>query len=346
MAVRTVLVCEAQAPFVTGGAELLVRDLVDHLRAAGYETDLISVPFKWYPKDEILAHAAAWRLLDLRESDHKPVDVVICTKFPTYFVRHPNKVVWLMHQHRAAYDLCGTEYSNFTHVDLDVGLRARLHALDREMLGECRRRYSISVNTAERLQRFNGLQAEPLYHPPHLAGRLHHDSYGSYVLSVGRLTAAKRVDLAIEAMPHVDESLRLVIAGDGSYGETLRRKAADAGVSNRVEFRGRVTEEELIDLYANARAVVFPPYDEDYGYITIEAFLACKPVVTTTDSGGPLEFVEHGVSGLVCDPEAPALAAALNTLVDEARARALGNAGRARVSGVNWNGVIERLVSG
>ena len=346
MAVRTVLVCETQVPFVTGGAESLVRGLVDRLRAAGYETELVSIPFKWYPKEEILAGAAAWRLLDLTESDHKPVDIVICTKFPTYFVRHPNKVVWLTHQHRAAYDLCGTEYSDFTHVDLDVGLRERLHVLDREMLGECRRRYSISVNTATRLQRFNGLKAEPLYHPPSLADRLRHESYGSYVLSVGRLNRMKRVDLAIEAMPHVHESLRLIIAGEGPDEETLRGKAADAGVSHRVEFRGRVSEEALVDLYANARAVVYPPYDEDYGYVTLEAFLACKPVVTTTDSGGPLEFVEHDVSGIVCDPEAHALAAALNTLVDEARARALGEAGHARASRVTWDGVIQSLVSG
>ena len=346
MVVRTVLVCGTQVPFVTGGAESLVRGLVDRLRAAGYETDLVSIPFKGYPKEEILANAAAWRLLDLTESDHKPVDVVICTKFPTYFVRHPNKVVWLTHQHRAAYDLCGTEYSDFMHVDLDVGLRERLHVLDREMLGECRRRYSISVNTATRLQRFNGLKAEPLYHPPSLADRLRHESYGSYVLSVGRLNRIKRVDLAIEAMPHVHESLCLIIAGEGPDEETLRGKAADAGVSHRVEFRGRVSEEALVDLYANARAVVYPPYDEDYGYVTLEAFLACKPVVTTTDSGGPLEFVEHDVSGIVCDPEAHALAAALNTLVDEARARALGEAGHARASRVTWDGVIQSLVSG
>lgn len=346
MAVRTVLVCEAQVPFVTGGAESLVRGLVGRLRAAGYETDLVSIPFKWYPKEEILAHAAAWRLLDLTESDQRPIDVVICTKFPTYFVRHPNKVVWLMHQHRAAYDLCGTDYSNFTHDDLDVGLRERLHALDREMLGECRRRFAISVNTAARLQRFNGLPAEPLYHPPSLADRLRHGSYGSYVLSVGRLNRMKRVDLAIEAMPHVHDSLRLVIAGEGPDEEILRAKAADAGVSDRVEFRGRVSEEELVDLYADARAVVYPPYDEDYGYVTLEAFLARKPVVTTSDSGGPLEFVEHDVSGIVCEPEAQALAAALNTLVDEARARALGEAGRERASSVTWDGVIESLVSG
>ena len=347
MAVRTILVCEAQVPFVTGGAELLVRSTVERLRAAGYETDRVSVPYKWYPKDEILAHAAAWRLLDLSESSGRSVDLVITTKFPTYFVRHPNKVAWLLHQHRAAYELCGTEYSDFAHTDLDVGLRERILALDREMLGECRRRYTISANTAQRLQRFNGVAAEPLYHPPPLADRLRHESYGSYVLSVGRLETLKRVDLAIDAMRHADEPLRLVVAGDGTAAEALRRRAVEGGVADRVEFLGAVDDETLIDLYANALAVVYPPYDEDYGYVTLEAFLARKPVVTASDSGGPLEFVEHDVSGLVCDePDAEAVAAAFNALGDRARARALGEAGYERAQAVTWDGVIETLVDG
>ena len=84
MAIHTILVCETQVPFVTGGAESLVRSLVDQLRARGYEADLVSLPFKWYPKEEILAHAAAWRLLDLSESNGRPVDLLIATKFPTY----------------------------------------------------------------------------------------------------------------------------------------------------------------------------------------------------------------------------------------------------------------------
>ena len=81
-------------PFVTGGAELHVRSLVEQLRARGYLTELVSLPFKWYPKAKILTHAAAWRLLDLSESNGKPIDLAIGTKFPSYFVRHPNKGRW------------------------------------------------------------------------------------------------------------------------------------------------------------------------------------------------------------------------------------------------------------
>ena len=96
------------------------------LRARGYDAELVSVPFKWYPKEEILPHAAAWRLLDLSESNGRPIDLVIATKFPTYFVRHPNKVAWLIHQYRAAYELCGTPYSDFGHSE--GGRRAARHA--------------------------------------------------------------------------------------------------------------------------------------------------------------------------------------------------------------------------
>ena len=135
---KNILVCEAQVPFVRGGAEFLVRELVRELQARGHRAELVSVPFKWYPKEEILPHAAAWRLLDLSESNGRPIDLVIASKFPTYFVRHPHKVAWLMHQYRAAYELCGTVYSDFGHTELDVGLRDTLIRLDTEMLGECR----------------------------------------------------------------------------------------------------------------------------------------------------------------------------------------------------------------
>src|SRR6185312_3788158 len=216
MTVQTVLVCEAQVPFVHGGAEVHVRQLVRELRARGYTTELVSVPFKWYPKEEILPHAAAWRLLDLSECNGRPVDLVIASKFPTYFVRHPHKVAWLIHQYRAAYELCGTPYSDFTHTELDVGLRDTLIRLDTEMLGECRAVFANARNTASRLAKFNGLSATPLYHPSRLTPRLTPGPYGNYVLSVGRLESVKRIDLAVRAMAGVDTSVRLMVAGDGT----------------------------------------------------------------------------------------------------------------------------------
>ena len=144
----TVLVCEAQVPFVHhGGAELLVGGLVAELTRRGYRAERVPIPFKWYPKDQLLTHAAAWRIIDLSESNGVRIDAVIATKFPTYFVRHPNKVTWLLHQHRPIYDLCGTPYSDFDHTDADVRLRDTLIALDTEMLAESKRLFTIARNT-------------------------------------------------------------------------------------------------------------------------------------------------------------------------------------------------------
>src|SRR3979409_1917908 len=184
---RTVLVCEAQVPFVHGGAELHVRGLVDELIRRGYRAERVSVPFKWYPKDELLTHAAAWRMIDLSESNGERIDAVIATKFPTYFVRHPNKVTWGFHQYRAISDLCGTPYSEFDHTEADVRLRDRLIALDNEVLAESARLFTNARNTAARLARYNGLTAEPLYHPPPLAALLRPGPLGHYLLSAGRL---------------------------------------------------------------------------------------------------------------------------------------------------------------
>jgi glycosyltransferase involved in cell wall biosynthesis len=322
-----------------------VRELVRQLRAHGHEAELVSVPFKWYPKDEILAHASAWRLLDLSEANGRPIDLVIATKFPTYFVRHPNKVGWLIHQYRAAYELTGTEFSDFQHTEQDVALRERIVALDTKMLGECTRLYANAGNTAARARRFNGVPVESLYHPPRLADRLRRGEAGSYVLSVGRLEAVKRVDLIVRAMAHAPRDLDLVVAGTGTQRRALEALAADAGVADRVRFVGEASDDEIVEWYAGALGVIFPPYDEDYGYVTIEAFLSRKPVVTTTDAGGPNEFVVDGVNGWVTPPAPEALGAAMARLhADRARAAAQGDAGYERARTITWDGVIEKLV--
>jgi glycosyltransferase involved in cell wall biosynthesis len=346
MSVRTILVCEAQVPFVHGGAEIHVRELVRELRSRDYEAELVSVPFKWYPKEEILPHAAAWRLLDLTESNGRPIDLVIASKFPTYFVRHPNKVAWLIHQYRAAYELCGTEYSDFGHNEADVGLRDQLIALDTRMLAECRRIFANAKNTASRLKRFNGLHAEPLYHPPRLASRLTAGPYGDYVLSVGRIESVKRVDLVIKALTLTDPAVRLVVAGDGTQRANAERAAESAGVKDRVVFLGAVDDERLLALYRDALVVAYPPFDEDFGYVTLEAFLARRPVITCVDSGGPTEFVVSGVNGFVTEPTPAALADAINTLhSNRGAARSMGDAGFEAASRVTWDGVIEKLVN-
>jgi len=344
--ISTVLVCEAQVPFVRGGAELHVRGLVDELRRRGYRAERVSIPFKWYPKSELLAQAAAWRLVDLSESNHQRIDAVIATKFPTYFVRHPNKIAWLFHQYRAIYDLAGTPYSEFGHAEGDVRLRDTLMALDRDALGEATRLFTNSRNTAARLAHYNAMTAEPLYHPPPLAGQLKTGPLGDYVLSVGRLEGNKRVDLIVRALAHVKGGVRLVVVGEGPLRQSLEATAAQAGVADRITWTGGIDAHALVDLYAGALGVVFPPFDEDYGYITLEAFLSRKPVVTTTDAGGPLEFVDDGVTGIVAEPSPESIGAAIARLADDRRrAQSLGDNGYDRARAITWDGVVERLMA-
>src|SRR5580765_6039363 len=238
-AVRSVLVCEAQMPFVYGGAERHVRNLVRELRRQGYRAKKVSIPFKSYPKAELLAQAALWRLVDLSESNYETIDAVIATKFPTYFVRHPNKVTWLFHQHRSIYDLCGTPFSEFTDTEADVRLRDRLIGMDTEVLAESKRLFSNARNTAARLEKYNGLVAEPLYHPPPLAGALEAGPFSDYALSVGRLERNKRVDLIIRALATVRQ-VRLIVAGEGSHRPWLEDLAAKLNVADRVTFTGDI----------------------------------------------------------------------------------------------------------
>jgi len=346
MAVNTVLVCETQVPLVRGGAELLVQQLVSELRARGVATDRVSLPFKWYPKDEILPHAAAWRLLDLSESNGRPIDLIVATKFPTYFARHPNKVCWLVHQHRAVYELCNTQYSDFGNEELDVALRDRVMALDESMLAECRGLYTISQTVSNRLQMYNGLASTPLYHPPLMARQLAHGEYGNYVLSVARLEKNKRVDLAVRAMAHLPSHLRLVVVGDGSFREFVEKAAEESGASDRITFAGAVSDDALVALYRDALCLVYVPYDEDYGLATLEAFLAQKPVITARDSGGTLEFVRDGDNGFVVEPDPVAVAGAVAKLdADRALTASLGAHGRDLARTITWDTVIDRLLS-
>jgi glycosyltransferase involved in cell wall biosynthesis len=251
----------------------------------------------------------------------------------------------LIHQYRAAYELCGTVYSDFGHNEADLGLRDTLIRLDTEMLGECRRLFANAQNTANRVGKFNGLTAEALYHPPRLAARLQAGAYGDYVLSVGRLESVKRVDLLVKAMARVDTPIRMVVAGDGTQRANVERAAHEAGVANRIDFVGAVTDDELVTLYRDTLAVLYPPFDEDFGYVTLEAFLSRKPVVTATDSGGPNEFVVNGVNGFSVVPEPDAIADAINALArDRTRTAAMGDAGFDRARTITWDGVIEKLV--
>jgi len=342
---KSVLVCAAQAPFVTGGAEILVRDLAATLHRRGFRVDVVSVPFHAHPPRDTVRQALAVRLLELRETSGARPDLVIPTKFPSYLVRHPRKVTWLFHQFREAYDLHGTPFGSFSDSAEDRSAREAVHAIDARALAECRAVFAISRNVANRLARFNRLPAEPLHPPPPQLGRYRTDGYGDFLLWAGRLEPIKRPDLAVRALAASGPSLRLKIAGRGPLEGDLRRLAASLGLGNRVDLLGWVTDEDLLALYAGCRGVLYAPLDEDYGYVAVEGLFARKPVVTTTDSGGPLEFVEDGACGFVRPPEPGAIAEAIDAVaaLPEGRLREMGAEGHRRVEHITWDAVVDRL---
>ena len=345
MSTKRILICTAQVPFVRGGAEYLVEGLRDALRQRGHTVDVVALPYQWHPVARIPESALAWRMLDLSQINGEPVDLVICTKFPSYLVRHAQKVVWLVHQHRQAYDWYGTPLSDFVNRPEDREVRDVIFRMDRHGLGECQPRYTISRNVSARLKHFNGLTSEALYPPSRYATQLWAGSYGDYILSASRLDRAKRLELLLTAVAHQRSPLQVLVAGTGPDRERLAGLAAQLGLGERVRFLGFVSDAELVALYAGARAVYYAPIDEDYGFATVEAFGAARPVVTTNDAGGVLEFVTNGVNGLICPPDPAAVAQALDALAaDVALAERLGRAGQPQVAAITWDKVVAALV--
>ena len=333
-----------QVPFERGGTEIFADGLVTSLREHGHDTELVTVPFKWYPGERVLTQAFLWRLLDLEEANGRPIDAVIATKFPSYVIRHPNKVVWLLHQFRQAWDLDRTELGQFSESAEDRALRRKVLELDRVTLGEAKKIFTTSSIVAGRLRDSTGLDAEVLAPPPAPLA-FHTNPSEGYVLSVNRLDRAKRIDLLIEAAAAAPE-LRIVIAGDGPDRERLEQLARELGVDGRATFTGRVSDATLADLYARCLAVYYAPVDEDYGLVPYEAFLSEKPVVTMTDAGGPLDIVRERETGLVVAPTAGDLAAALEWLRAHGdEASALGRAGRDVARAVTWDACVERLLA-
>ena len=340
-----VLVAAVQSPFSGGGAERHVRRLTDELIARGIEADLVTIPLIERERFDLVRSALAWRSLDVTEVAGRPVDAVIATRFPSYAIRHPNKIVWVIHQYRQAYDQFGTPWSDFTASREDRRTRETIAEIDRVGLSEARKVFANSQTVAGRLRKFNGIASEPLYHPPPMVGRYREGAFGDYALTVGRLDGWKRPDLPLRALAHAPAA-RLVVVGRGPEEERLKRLARELDVETRVRWVPQASEEELLDLYAGARLVVVAPQSEDLGYVPLEAFLSGKPVLTTDDAGGPLEFVTDGETGFVVPPRPEALGAALRLAWEREDAlEALGRRGHARASELSWDRTIEKLLS-
>jgi len=342
-------IATVQVPFMYGGAEMHAESLKEQLQLRGYEADIITLPFKWYPPERIIDTIMATRLLDLTGVNGDAIDRLITLKFPMYYVEHPNKVGWILHQHRQAYDLYHTSFGDLRMTPEGRAVREEIMRLDNLHLPKHRHLFTNARNTARRLKKYNQIEAEPLYHPPRNHEAFFCDSYQPYVLAPGRMDGLKRQQLLLQALAVADTDIEVIFIGPdgGSYGRQTRELAASLGLTARVKFMGMVSEDEKLKLYANARAIYNGVLDEDYGYITLEAFLASKPVITHTDSGGPLEFVSDRENGFITAPDPAALAQVLSQLAQDTRqAETMGHNARQLMEtlNINWDYVIKRLM--
>jgi glycosyltransferase involved in cell wall biosynthesis len=323
-----------------GGAEALYAGLLEALRATGNNVDQVEVTVDESTFESVVAAYVACYDLDLAA-----YDMVISTKAPTFMVRHPNHVSYLLHTLRVYYDMFEREYGTGTAEQRRQ--RALIHQLDVKALhpDHIKRFFANGRETFERLyaadSAWRSVPFRALHHPPALGG-FREPTGQDYLFMPGRLHRWKRADLVIRAFAYLERDIRLIISGTGEDEPMLRELA---GGDPRIEFVGRIQEGEMLDLYAGALAVPFVPQHEDYGLVTIEAFRSQKPVITCTDSGEPTRFVRNYRTGFVVEPDAGAIAERITYLVDHrVHAAKMGQNGRAAVAHIQWAPIVAALL--
>jgi glycosyltransferase involved in cell wall biosynthesis len=347
-----VIVATVRTPFISGGAEVLAGGLIKALVAEGHEAELVEVPFNPGAPKHIPDQMLACRLLELREVHEVPVDRLIALKFPAYLIPHPHKVVWLLHQHRAAYDLWDHSLGGLKIAPNGRIVRGIIQRADRQIAEEAKGIFTISRNVTQRLRHYSQIDSTPLYHPPAEAGAFYcAEEVEDYFFFPSRLNPMKRQELVLRALAVTHHPVRVRFSGFADspmFGDKLRRIARELRVEGRVEWAGFLSQAQKTEAYARALGVLFPPLDEDYGYVTLEAMLASKPVIACDDSGGPLEFILPGKTGLVTAAKAPSLARAMDALwEDRELARRYGREARRHYDqlGLSWSNVVRTLLA-
>lgn len=342
----TIAVVTSSPPFAEGGHLVMARELVRALREEGHESGLIVTPQNRFGR-QASAYLAAW-LTDVQLAhEERKVDRVISLRFPGYAVQHPNHILWLNHRMREYYDLWDQFSSRLSWKGRikERARRAVIHRVDRHLFTRMRRRYVISATVQARLRTFGGIQSDVLYPPPPQRD-YRHETYGNYLFGVSRLSPLKRFDLVLRALAEpVAAGIKCVIAGEGAELGRLRDLSTRLELDHRVQFVGRVDDAGLIDHLSRCRAVIFPPLNEDYGFVTVEAFMCGKPVITCVDSGGPAELVRDGDSGFVTQPTPEALAQAMRQVMDDRNLAArLGERGASSAAQMTWSSAIRELL--
>lgn len=341
---KRICVVTSLVPFTEGGHIALGRELVKQLKKHDYQAELVLTPQNPFGK-QFGAYLANF-CTNLQEAgDCKPIDGLITLRFPAFALKHERHCCWLNHRMREYYDLWPKFYSSISWKNkIKESIRRFLiHRADEWCLDHrVKKLYALSGTIEARLRTWGGHQSEILF-PPAIEAEYHNDGYGDYIFAVSRLEYHKRMDFLIRAAAVHKTPLK--IAGEGSELENLKILTQELGMENRVEFLGRINDQELHNQYAKCRAVAFPTFNEDYGLITLEAFSSGKAVITPEDSGGPAELVENSWTGLVCKAEIEDFGIALQTLMDDKNlAEKMGAAALEENKKHNWKDAIDKLV--
>lgn len=344
---KRVAVITSDVPFVEGGHMIIARATVRALREAGHKADLILTPQNRFGR-QLRAYAAT-RFTDVgMDGLCRTIDQVVSFRFPSYAVRHPRHVCWLNHRMREYYDLWDLLYARLGWKGKikERIRRGLIRALDTYLLKRnVTKLYAQSKTVQARLARWGRIPSEVLYPPPPQRP-YRTESYGSFIFTVSRLHTLKRIDLLVDAMALThSRSLKAVIMGRGPERASLTALIKDRGLEGRIVLIDETDDATMLDRYARCRAVFFAPFQEDYGFVTAEAFASRKPVLTTADSGGPAELVEDGRTGFVTPPRPEALADKLDLLAEDKNlAERLGANAYDVAAGLSWDGVVARLL--
>jgi len=338
-----IIIPSVQVPFIEGGAVMMTQGLKNALIEHGHEVQIVTMTFKFSPNEYIIDSINIWKKQDFNEFNGYIIDKVISLQFPAYYVQHPNKTLWLMHQHRAVYDL----YDKESAYKESKKLKHIIYQNDTKELQKIKKRYSMSQTISERLQKYNHIDAIPLYHPPLDEDKFYCDESYNYVFFPSRLETLKRQDLLIKAMQYTKTPLKAIIAGIGGQYQNYQNLIDTLHLNHKIKLIGHITQKEKFSFYAHALAVVFPPQDEDYGYITLEAMLSSKPVITCKDSGGALEFVRDNETGFIIEADPKQLALKLDWIYhNRQKSKELGENGLAsyRSKNISWHNVVQKLL--
>ena len=344
-----IVIAMTQAPFITGGAEFLAHNLGVALKNANHEVEFVNIPMFDHPVDSLERQILAMRLLEIERTGAGFSDLCIGLKFPAYYMKHSNKVMWVLHQYRGAYDLWGTDFSTMHFSPEGNHIKEVIHNADNLYLREAKRLYTISENVTGRMKKYNNIVSTPLYHPCPDMEKFYCGDYENYILMPSRINVTKRQMLAVQAMAYTKSDIKLYIVGKADnkvVSDELKQFIIERKLEDRIRFFDYVDQEKKLELFANARAVLFIPYDEDYGYITLEGMSASKAVVTVTDSGGPLEFIEHEKTGLVVEPNPIDIAMAIDQLAgSKSYSEELGTAAKKHLVDmeISWEKVVKEL---